>query len=50
MAAVIIIVILGGIVLLGGGHTLEGFGNDLKQGGERLHRINAHEPAPEGGE
>lgn len=39
MVAIIIIGVLAGIVILGGGNTLEGFGNDLQKSGERIERV-----------
>lgn len=42
MIAVVIVGILAGIVLLGGGNTLEGFGSDLQKSGERIHNVTHH--------
>lgn len=39
MVALVIVGILAGIVLIGGGNTLEGFGNDLQKSGERVHKV-----------
>lgn len=39
MIAIVLVGILAGIVLIGGGNTLEGFGNDLQKSGERIHNV-----------
>jgi predicted small secreted protein len=30
-------VLLGGVILVGGGHTVQGLGQDIQQTGDRIH-------------